>query len=107
MFAKERGSNMKIVNKNKFIRSISITIGLIISIILMLSNISFSHTEISYKEISIISGDSLWSIAKYERANNLYFENKDIRDIVDEIKFVNNLKDSNLSIGDKLNIPVI
>ena len=98
---------MRIVNKNKFIRSMSITIGLIIFIILMLANISFSHTEVSYKEIITSSGDTLWSIAKYEKNNNDYFENSDIRDIVDEIKYLNKLTNSNLSIGDKLNIPTI
>ena len=98
---------MKVVNTKKFIRSISITIGLIIFIILMLANISFSHTEVNYKEIAISSGDTLWSIAKHEKNNNDYFENKDIRDIVDEIKYLNNLSNSNLNIGDKLNIPTI
>lgn len=98
---------MRIVNKKKFIRSMSITIGLIIFIILMLANISFSHTEINYKEISISFGDTLWSIAKYEKNNNEYFEDRDIRDIVDEIKYLNNLSNSNLSIGDKLSIPTI
>ena len=98
---------MRIINKKKFIRSMSITIGLIVFIILMLANISFSHTEVNYKEIAISSGDTLWSIAKYEKNNNDYFENRDIRDIVDEIKYLNNLKNSNLSIGDKLSIPTI
>ena len=98
---------MRIVNKKKFIRRMSITIGLIIFIILMLANISFSHTEVNYKEIAISSGDTLWSIAKYEKNNNDYFENRDIRDIVDEIKYLNNLSNSNLSIGDKLSIPII
>ena len=98
---------MKIVNKKKFIRSVSITISLIVSIILLLINTSFSHTEINYKKISVISGDTLWSIAKQERNYNEYFQNKDIRDIVDEIKYINNLKSSNLNIGDELNIPTI
>ena len=98
---------MRIVNKKKFIRSTSITIGLIIFIILMLANISFSHTEVNYKEIAISSGDTLWSIAKYEKNNNDYFENRDIRDIVDEIKHINHLTNSNLNIGDKLSIPTI
>ena len=98
---------MKIVNKKKFIRSISITISSVIFMILMLANISFSHTEVSYKEIITSSGDTLWSIAKYEKNNNDYFENRDIRDIVDEIKYLNHLTNSNLSIGDKLNIPTI
>ena len=73
----------------------------------MLTNISFSHTDVKYKEIAISSGDTLWSIAKYERINNEYFENNDIRDIVDEIKYLNNLSASNLKIGDKLTIPTI
>ena len=98
---------MKIVNKKKFIRSISITISSVIFMILLLANISFSHTEVSYKEITTSSGDTLWSIAKYEKNNNDYFENRDIRDIVDEIKYLNHLTNSNLSIGDKLNIPTI
>ena len=98
---------MKIVNKKKFIRSMSLTIGLIIFLILILSNVSFSHTEVGYKKIAISSGDTLWNIAKYEKSNNLYFENKDIRDIVDEIKYINNLSTSNLSVGDELTIPTV
>jgi len=98
---------MKIVNKRKFIRSSTITIGLIIFLILLLSNISFSHTEIKYKEITVTQGDTLWSIAKYEKVNNLYFENKDVRDIINEIKYINNLNNSNLYVGNKLNIPTI
>lgn len=98
---------MEKINKKKFIRSMSITFGLLIFIILVLANISFSHTEIKYKEVSVCSGDTLWSIAKYEKNNNGYFENKDIRDIIAEIKNVNDLKDSSLNVGDKLNIPTI
>ena len=97
---------MKIVDKKKFIRSISVIIGLVIVIILLLITTSFSHTEISYKKISVISGDSLWSFAKYEQTNNPYFANKDIRDIVNEIKSVNFLNNSTLNIGDQLNIPI-
>ena len=98
---------MKRINKRKFIRSTSITIGLIIFLILVLSNISFSHTEIIYKEIAVSSGDTLWSIAKYEKNNNTYFEDKDVRDIINEIKNINKLNTSNLSIGDKLIIPTM
>ena len=98
---------MKIVDKKKFIRSISIIIGLIIFIILLLVNTSLSHTEISYKQIYISSGDTLWNIAKYEQENNVYFEDKDIRYIIDEIKYINNLNASSLNIGDELTIPTI
>lgn len=95
------------INKIKFIRSTSVTVGLILLLILLLSNISFSHTEISYKEIAVSSGDTLWSIAKYEKNNNSYFNDKDVRDIIYEIKYINNLNTSNLSVGDKLTIPTI
>lgn len=95
------------IDKRKFIRSTSITISLILFIILLLSNISFSHTEVSYKEIAVCSGDTLWSIARYEKNNNVYFEDTDVRDIIDEIKYINNLKNSNLSVGDKLTIPTV
>jgi len=95
---------MKIVNKKKFIRSVSL---LIIFIILLLINTSFSHTETNYKKISVISGDTLWSIAKQEKNNNGYFKNKDIRDIIDEIKYINNLSSSNLNVGDELTVPTI
>jgi len=98
---------MKIVNKKKFIRSLSITIGLVVLLILLLSNISFSHTEATYKKIAINSGDTLWSIARYEKNNNVYFQDREIRDIIDEIKYLNNLNSSSLSVGDELNIPIM
>lgn len=96
---------MKIADKKKFIRSTSITIGLFIFIILMLVNTSFSHTEVNYKKIYTLSGDNLWNIAKYEKENNPYFEDKDIRYIIDEIKYINNLNTSSLNVGEELLIP--
>lgn len=97
---------MKIVNKRKFIRSIS-TIGVIIFIMLIFANISLSHTETKFKMMSVVSGDTLWSIARLEKSNNEYFKDKEIRDIVDEIKYINNLSDSSLKVGEQLTIPTI
>lgn len=98
---------MKIVNRKKFIRSVSITLGLILFLILVFANSSFSHTEVSFKKVVVSSGDTLWSLAKYEKNNNAYFENDDVRDIIDVIKITNNLNNSNLEIGDELTIPTI
>jgi len=98
---------MKRTNMTKSLKISSIIIGIAIFLILILSNISFSHTQIIYKEIAISSGDTLWSIAKYEKNNNMYFEAQDLRDIIDEIKYINNLKNSNLNVGDSLKIPTI
>ena len=96
----------KKINIKKFLRSSIITILLVIALILILSNISLSHNNVNYKNISIQSGDTLWSIAKFEKDNNEYFENKDIRDIVYEIQDLNNLSSSNLKIGEQINIPI-
>ena len=98
---------MKIVNRKKFIRSISITIFLVVFMIMILTNVSLSHSDIKYKKVAVSSGDTLWSLAKYEKSNNPYFENSDIRDIVEIIKTSNNLKTSNINVYDELLIPTI
>lgn len=97
----------RIVNLSKFIRSVLIVLGIIICISLFISNISFSHTETTYKTVYVSNGDSLWSIAKEEKNSNPYYENKDIRDIVNNIKGINKLSNCDLSIGQKLIIPNI
>lgn len=95
---------MKIVNKRKFIRSNVILMILVGTIIIFATN-AYSNVETKYKEEYIYAGDTLWAIAKEELENNKYFEGKDIRYVVDELKKVNNLSSSNLSEGDKLKIP--
>ena len=96
---------MKVVNKKKFIRSISILV-LIICLLIIFSKNTYSKVEIIYKEDYIYSGDTLWSISKNEIENNKYFENKDIRDVISELKNINNLSESNLKVGEKIKIPI-
>lgn len=98
---------MKIVNKRKFIRSIMIIGALIAFISFIFVNKTLSHVEISYKKIYVSSGDTLWNIAQDQKYNNQYFEDKDIRSIIDEIKYTNQLTNSNLVVGQELNIPTI
>lgn len=95
----------KIVNLSKFIRSVLIILGIIIGISLFISNISFSHTEMTYKTLYVSNGDTLWSIAKEEKNLNSYYENKDVRDIVNNIKEINKLSNCDLSVGQKLLVP--
>ncbi|OKZ74038.1 MAG: hypothetical protein BHW00_05850 [Clostridium sp. 26_22] len=95
---------MKIVNVKKFIRTISILVILIL-IIILFSNKTYSKVDTKYKEESIILGDTLWSISQEESKNNKYFENKDIREIVSEIKRINKLDNLDLKEGQKLVIP--
>ena len=64
---------------------------------------SFSKGDIKTKTVNVTKGDTLWSIAREEQENNAYYENKDIRDIIYEIKKLNKLdNNSNLKIGQKL-----
>lgn len=97
--------NLKITNLSKFIRGIIIIIGILICISIFVSSTSFSHVDVSYKTIYISNGDTLWDIAKDEKQNNLYYQNKDIRDIISNIKLVNNLSGSDLSTNQSLVIP--
>ena len=96
---------LKIVNKIKFFRTISIFIILLGAIIIFSKN-TYSKGEISYKEDYIYTGDTLWSIAEGELKNNKYFENKDIRAVINELKNVNNLSNSELYEGEKIIIPI-
>lgn len=98
---------MKIVNMKKFIRSIILILGFLFLLSFLFVNKSFSYSKKTYKKIYISCGDTLWNIAKKEKNNNAYFENKDIREIVFELKTTNNLKNSDLKIGQELNIPII
>ena len=91
---------MRIVNKAKFIRSNVILAILISSIVIFATKV-----ETKYKEEYVCAGDTLWSIAQEELENNKYFEGKDIRYVVNELKNVNNLASANLKEGDKLKIP--
>ena len=94
---------MRIVNKKKFIRMVILIIGIITISLIGFSNISFSKGEIKTKTIYVSSGDTLWTIATEEQENNLYYKDKDIRDIIYEIKKLNNLdNNSNLIVGQKL-----
>ncbi len=98
---------MKILNRKRLIKSILLLTSISALLMILSFNISFSHNEVKYKKVYVSKGDSLWSIAKCEKNSNVYFQNKDIRDVVYEIKCLNNLKNSELKIGDELNIPEI
>ena len=95
---------MRIVNKTKFIRS-NVILAILISSIVIFATKAYSNVETKYKEEYVFAGDTLWSIAQEELENNKYFEGKDIRYVVNELKNVNNLASANLKEGDKLKIP--
>lgn len=78
----------------------------VILIIAILAKNSYSNDDISYKTEYVVAGDTLWSIAEQEVNNNEYYKNDDIRTVVYDIKYINNLKSSELKQGMKLKIPV-
>lgn len=96
---------MIVKNRKKFVRAILLIVGVIVFINLLIADKSYSHQEIKYKTLSVLSGDTLWDIAKEEQETNTYYEGKDIRDIVQNIKSTNNLESSSLNVGQTLEIP--
>jgi len=95
---------MRIKNKFKFIRALLI---LLIIISIAFCKATFSYKEIEYKVYTVEQGDTLWSIAEDIKLNNSYFKNKDIRDIISNLKNKNNLKNNNLYVNQELLIPNI
>ncbi len=83
-----------------------LTLWFIISIVLIifLSNKSYSYKEVEYKNIVVSEGETLWKIAKLEKYNNEYYKEYDIRDIVLEIKKLNNLESSTIYCNQILKI---
>lgn len=98
---------IKIVNIKKFISSILVSLGILIALFFILNNSIFSHVDTKYKTLYVAYGDTLWSIAKEEQNTNEYFEGKDIREIISNLKYINNLETSNLKTGEKLQIPTL
>lgn len=97
---------MKIINKKRFIISNLILFSFIFMLIYMAKG-TFSTSIINYTETYIEEGDTLWEIALTQQKNNEYYKNKEIREIVNDLKKVNNLKKSNLSVNQKIIIPTI
>lgn len=96
----------RIVNVKRFIISnLVLFVGLFILVSALINN-AYSCTNPKYKTIYAESGDTLWTIASTEKEQNELYKNKDVRDIVIDIKKANNLDTSNLQIGQKLLIPV-
>lgn len=98
---------MKIKSVKKFIRSILIVLGVIfvLSLIIIKSTLSYANCE--YRIIYVKSGDTLWSIASELQENNSYYQGKDIRYIIGDLKKINNLSNSMVYANQELQIPVM
>ena len=75
---------LRIVNKKRFISSISIMIILIISIF----NCVSATKTVEYQEYTVTQGDTLWSIASENKRAG-----QDIREYIYELREINNMND--------------
>lgn len=96
---------IRVINRRKFRRGIILLAILVLGFFYCMTNVSSSETIMNYKTITVNKGDTLWSIASYEQEQNGYYKDEDIRNIVLNIKKVNNLKSSNLNEKQTLKIP--
>lgn len=86
---------MRIVNKKRFIIAITI---LTISIITLFSNCS-ANKKIETEEITVSTGDTLWSIAsEYKK------DGQDVREYIYELRKLNNLENCTIYPKQKLKI---
>ncbi len=102
--------NLKIVNMKKFVRSFSILMLIVLGIIFFSTKTSLSHNEnsqMNYDTLIVMQGDTLWQIALNQQEENPYYENKDVRDIIEHIKKTNQLQGSGLKVGQTLKVPTI
>lgn len=98
---------LKIVDLRKFIRMVVIIGIIILSILFIGLTNTYSKGEVKYKEEYVTTGDTLWSIANQEVSSNDYYKEKDIRDVIQEIKAINQLESGTLSVGQKILLPTI
>lgn len=98
---------LKIVNMKKFIRSLIVILLSVLFLLFIGFTNTYSKGEVQYREQYIYEGDTLWSIAEKELKENKYYENDDIRNIINEIKKINHIDSGNLTIGQKIQIPTL
>ena len=98
---------MRIKDMKKFIRSILIALGVVGILLLMLTYPpALSHEDVTYKTITVSSGDTLWKIAEDLQSNNNYYKGKDVRYIIDDLVNVNHLDSKALVVNQKLQVPI-
>ena len=98
--------NVKIINKYKFTRAILVLL-LIIGVVLWIFNRpSYSNRKKKYKIEYIAKGETLLEIAQKQVEQNMYFKNQDIRNVILEIKTLNQMTTSDITEGMEIKIPI-
>lgn len=98
--------HIRIINKYKFIRTMTILTCIVITIVCIANHKIYSNSETKYKTEYVVKGETLWEIAEKEIRENAYFQNEDIQNVILELKKVNHMTTSNLSEGVEIKIPI-
>ncbi len=85
--------------RRRFFGTVISTILVICTMMAMIGIPSTSANDGDYIAVTVSAGDSLWSIV------SKMYPDENIRKIVDEIKEINNLDGSCITVGDSLIIP--
>ena len=104
MFWGDNMKKIKIADKKRFVFSIILMVFISLIIIMTLASRNKAYStkyEEKYLEMTVARGDTLWGIALNNKPDSY-----DTREIVYEIMMVNNLKDSKISPGDVIKIPI-
>ena len=89
-----------IKNKRRFIITLAIVISVISSIFLVATTKTKGYAEVTYKEVVISNGDTLWDIVCETYVNNI-----DVRKKVLVVKKANEMLTSELFVGQVLLLP--
>ncbi len=91
----------RITSRTRFIAFVAISIILFTMIFNFVFQLNTAQSESvdKYIQISVMSGDSLWSIAQ------TYMPDSDTREAVYTIKHINGLDSDNITVGTVLDIP--
>ena len=98
--------HIRIINKYKFIKSITILLCIIGITVCVANHKTYSNSETKYKTEYVVKGETLWEIAEEEIQKNAYFQDEDIQNVILELKEINQMTTSNLSEGMEIKIPV-
>lgn len=87
------------MKKNKLVKTI-IALSIILLILIPLTPRVHSQSKVTYSKFTVSSGDTLWTIA-----SQFINKNDDVRELIYNIKKVNNLNSAIILPGQELLIP--
>lgn len=101
---KKNTRKFKIISKTKFIFNIFILL-LLFTAISFFTSKSFGKREIHTYDYTVSTSDTLWNISKTV-CKNSNDKNLNIQSVVKDIKYRNNLVESDIYVGQVLQIPI-